>query len=49
MPEPRRIRDARREWEEHGAFRAVAMRGCGRRASRLSPRQGTVPDAQDGA
>src|SRR5438552_15649843 len=40
---PRRIRDARREGEEIGAFCEVAMREPGRHAS---PRQGTVPDAQ---
>src|SRR6267143_4973191 len=44
MPEPRRIRDARREGEEYVAVREVAMRGPGRRASRLTPRQGTVPE-----
>src|SRR6266850_5077100 len=36
MPEPRRIRDARRECEEYGAFREVVMRGPGRRAHRAT-------------
>src|SRR5437870_12817184 len=40
MPEPRRIRDARREVEEYGEFRAKAMRGPGRHASLIQPASG---------
>src|SRR2546427_13236470 len=40
MPEPSRIRDARREGEEYEEFRAKAMRGPGRHASLIQPASG---------
>src|SRR5882724_1325582 len=49
MPEPSRIRDAKGKCEDTAHFRGVAIRGRGLHARRLASRQGTVPDALNGA
>src|SRR3989442_937024 len=43
MTEPSRIRDARRECEEYGTFRGVAMRGSWHRARRLNSVRALCP------